>query len=85
MSALPPSQSTLPATDERLVQMVTLAIGERRARAVAGLTVVAQQSVVTLRGRARSFYEKQLLLHAVQRVPGVRQIADEIEVVPTPR
>jgi hypothetical protein len=80
MSALSFSQSALPPADERLAQMVTLALGGRLARSVDGLTVVAQQSTVTLRGRARSFYVKQLLLHAVQHVPGVRQIVDEIEV-----
>lgn len=71
----------LPAADERLAQMVALAIRQRGPRAAAGVTVLAHQSVVTLRGEARSFYERQLLLHAAQRVPGVRQIVDEIEVV----
>ena len=74
MSALSVPQSTLPAADERLAQMVTLAIRQRAVRVPAEFTVLAHQSTVTLRGRTRTFYEKQLLLHAVQRVPGVRQI-----------
>jgi osmotically-inducible protein OsmY len=35
-----------------------------------------------LRGTTRSFYEKQLALHAVRKVPGVRQIVDEVDVLP---
>jgi len=83
MSALALAPSTLPATDERLAQLVTLAIRERGPRSLHGLTIVASESVVTLRGSARSFYDKQLLLHAVQRVPGVREIIDEVHVLPS--
>jgi osmotically-inducible protein OsmY len=83
MSALSVPQSSLPAADERLAQMVSLAIHQRAVRVPAEFRVLAQQSTVTLRGRTRTFYEKQLLLHAVQRVPGVRQIVDEIEVLPS--
>jgi osmotically-inducible protein OsmY len=83
MSAPTTVSTSLPAADERLAQMVILAIRQRGPRSAHGLTVLAHQSVVTLRGAARSFYERQLLLHTAQRVPGVRQIVDEIEVVPS--
>jgi osmotically-inducible protein OsmY len=81
MSALTAASLALPAADERLAQMVSLAIRQRGPRSARELTVLAHQSVVTLRGKARSFYERQLLLHAARRVPGVRQIVDEIEVL----
>ena len=83
MSAPTAVSANLPAADERLAQMVFLAIRQRGPRCASRLTVLAHQSVVTLRGETRSFYERQLLLHTVQRVPGVRQIVDEIEVVPS--
>ena len=83
MSAVLLSQPALPATDDRLAQLVSLAIRERGPRWIRGLKVMASHAVVTLRGSARSFYEKQLLLHAVQRVPGVHQIVDEIDVAPS--
>ena len=72
----------MPSADERLAQLVKHAIG-RRARCVAGLTVVANQTTVTLRGCTPTFYDKQLVLHAAQRVPGVGQIVDEVEVLPS--
>jgi len=43
-----------------------------------GVTVLAGQ--VTLHGRVRTFYEKQLALHCCQGVPGVIKIIDAIEV-----
>jgi osmotically-inducible protein OsmY len=36
--------------------------------------------VVTLRGQTRSFYEKQLVLHAAQQAEGVQEIVDEVMV-----
>jgi osmotically-inducible protein OsmY len=72
----------MPAADERLAQMVLHAIGCRGMRAARGVTVVAQQSTFTLRGCTPTFYDKQLVLHAAQRVPGVGQIVDEVEVLP---
>jgi osmotically-inducible protein OsmY len=43
-----------------------------------GVSVLAGQ--VTLRGRVRTFYEKQLALHYCQSVAGVIKIMDAIEV-----
>ena len=84
MSALLSLPPALPLADERLAQLVSLAIRQRGPHAIRQLTVVACEAVVTLRGSARTFYEKQLLLHAVQRVPGVNAIVDEIDVAPAP-
>lgn len=76
-----PSISTATAPDDVIAQMVLRAIRQRVAWP-AGLSVIAEQSIVTLRGCTRSFYEKQLMLHAAQRVPGVNRIVDEVQVLP---
>jgi osmotically-inducible protein OsmY len=39
-----------------------------------------EQGVLVLRGRVPSEYCKQLVLDAIARLPGVAQVADEIEV-----
>ena len=75
-------KAALPAADERLAQMVSHAIGRRGTRCARGVTVVAEQSTVTLRGCTPTFYDKQLMLHAALQVPGVGQIVDEVEVCP---
>lgn len=45
------------------------------------LQVVVNAGTVTLRGRVRSFYEKQLGQQFSRRVAGVLQFVDEIDVV----
>jgi osmotically-inducible protein OsmY len=71
-------------SDERLAHAISSAIRATRVRPMAGLTIAVTSDVVTLRGRARSFYEKQLLVHAVRHVPGVCQVVDEVDVLPLP-
>ena len=44
------------------------------------VTVSARGGTVTLRGHVRSFYDKQLCFSGSRRVPGVRELIDEIEV-----
>ena len=44
------------------------------------MAIRVDEGIVTLRGSTHSFYEKQLLLHAVQRVDGLAGINDEITV-----
>jgi osmotically-inducible protein OsmY len=44
------------------------------------LDVEARRGVVTLRGRVHTFHQKQLCLNCCQRVAGVLQIDDQIEV-----
>jgi osmotically-inducible protein OsmY len=69
--------------DERLAHTVECAVRAAGVRVINRLTIVAREGSVTLQGRARTFYEKQLVLHAARRVPGVRQIVDELDVLPT--
>jgi osmotically-inducible protein OsmY len=50
-------------------------------RAVSRLQIKVDEGVVTLRGVATSFYQKQLWLHGTKRVVGdVATIVDEINV-----
>jgi osmotically-inducible protein OsmY len=46
------------------------------------LNVVARHGVVTLRGVANSYYQKQLWLHTTWQFPEVERIDDQIRVVP---
>jgi osmotically-inducible protein OsmY len=69
-------------TDERLAQNVASAVRTAGVRYVPGLRIVASQGRVTLHGLARTFYEKQLVIHAAQRVPGVERVIDEMDVLP---
>jgi BON domain len=53
-------------------------------RAVSRLTVKVEGNVVTLRGVATSFYQKQLWLHGTKRATGDDiAINDEITVTPS--
>ena len=69
-------------SDERLAQAVISAVRRAGVRAVPGLRIVADDGCINVQGMARSFYEKQLVLHAARRVPGVHAIVDELEVLP---
>lgn len=73
---------TTPAANEHLSEVVAAAIHTATGWPVYGLAIFADDGLVTLRGRTRSFYEKQLVLHAARRVPGVRGIVDQVEVLP---
>jgi len=81
MSALttlrPPANS--PA-DEQLVHRIQRQLAAD-SRAVAKLQVEVDHGVITLRGVATSFYQKQLWLHGVKRVVGDQAaINDQITV-----
>lgn len=67
--------------DEELVWAVCAAVRSKCTREGSrGLKVGAKEGTVTLQGRTGSFYDKQLLLHATQHVPGVVAIVDEVDV-----
>jgi osmotically-inducible protein OsmY len=44
------------------------------------LAIEADGGVVTVRGQVSSFYEKQVALHCCQRVAGVRELIDAVDV-----
>lgn len=53
-------------------------------RAVSRLQIKVDDGVITLRGIATSFYQKQLWLHGTKRVVGDRAVInDEISVTPS--
>ena len=68
------------ATDEQLASRVKRQLAAD-SRAVSRLAVEVENGVVTLRGVATSFYQKQLWLHGTKRVAGEdTQINDQITV-----
>ena len=69
--------------DADIVRRVVLFLAQRRLALPKNLTVRAERGVVTLRGSVRTFHDRQLLVSAVQRVAGVVQIVDELQVTPT--
>jgi osmotically-inducible protein OsmY len=68
-------------TDE-LTQRIAFAIRAATGWPSSNVGIDAEEGIVTLHGRTRSFYEKQLIIHAARHVPGVQQIVDEMDVVP---
>lgn len=45
------------------------------------LDIRARNGVVTLRGKVRSFHQRQLCVHCSRRVAGVFELVDRLEVV----
>lgn len=73
-------------SDERLATSLVAAVRKSGVRAIRGLQIAAEDGRVILKGLTRSFYDKQLVLHATQQLPGVTEIVDELDVAPvTPR
>ena len=65
MSGSTPSHETdRGAADQRLAQAVSVSIRRRCGRWLTGLAAVARQGVVTLHGRVRGYYQKQVMLDA---------------------
>jgi osmotically-inducible protein OsmY len=63
---------------ERRVVSFLLQCGVPRAR---GVIVHVQDGIVTLCGKVRSFYERQICVHSCRRVAGVMKLVDELEVI----
>jgi hypothetical protein len=77
LSALPQSTST---SDEQLALRIQRQLAAE-SRALSRLQIEVDGGVVTLRGVATSFYQKQLWLHGTKRVVGdTGLINDEITV-----
>ncbi|MBS0207367.1 MAG: BON domain-containing protein [Planctomycetes bacterium] len=66
--------------DRDLEQRVSTYLATRHVPSLRQLIVEAHNGVVTLRGKVRSFYEKQLMQQCCQRVAGVVQMIDAVEV-----
>ena len=68
-------------SDDDLMARILNFLAAQHIPGVRSLEVVARCGVVTIRGRLRSFYQKQLCLHCCQRVAGVVRINDQLDVV----
>jgi osmotically-inducible protein OsmY len=72
--------STPEQIDRQLADRVLALLAQRNVPSLRRLQVEARGSIVTLRGRVGSFYEKQLSHHAVRQVAEVSQLIDLIDV-----
>lgn len=70
------------SADDRLAQLVLVAVRARCGRAIANFAPTVREGIVTLHGLVRSFYQKQVMLNAVLAVPGVERVLDQVEVIP---
>jgi osmotically-inducible protein OsmY len=71
--------------NQSLVQQVKHVLHVLHIPALRSLDVQVKNNIVTLRGRVRSFYHRQVARTAIARVPGVTRVVDELEVEPLQR
>lgn len=64
----------------RVAQEITGALTATGRAPLGRLQVLASDGVVTLRGQVSSFYLKQVAQAVAQRVGGVRQVCNEVDV-----
>jgi osmotically-inducible protein OsmY len=84
MSALLSRAATSEETDDTILEQRIRRHLTADSRAVSRLQIEVEAGVVTLRGVANSFYQKQLWLHGTKRVIGEDVlIDDQITVTPT--
>jgi osmotically-inducible protein OsmY len=67
--------------DRDLERRVVNYLSGRHVPGLRHLEVQARNGVVTLRGRVRSFYEKQLCNQCCRRVAGVMSLVNSVDVV----
>jgi len=73
-----------PEEDDRELERRVIGFLEaKHVPALRYLEVKARSGVVTLTGRVYTFYEKQLCNQCCRRVPGVRQLVNEVDVIGT--
>lgn len=66
--------------EPRLVEEVTRSLLATGRPSLRGLEVLTSAGVVRLRGRVRSYYQKQMAQTAALNVIGPRQLVNEVEV-----
>ncbi len=66
--------------DRELERRVTSFLVGKHLPGLRQIEVEARDGVVTLRGRVRTFYEKQLCHQCCRRVAGVLKLIDAVEV-----
>jgi osmotically-inducible protein OsmY len=70
--------------DTELERRVTSFLAGKHLPGLRQIEVEARGGVVTLRGRVRTFYEKQLCHQCCRRVAGVLKFIDAVDVDPLP-
>ncbi len=81
--ATAPGYESAPHRPEQAAELRSRVISFLFGRNLPGLRQVqvdVDGHAVTLRGRVRSFYEKQLASHCCRRVAGVHQVIDDLHV-----
>jgi osmotically-inducible protein OsmY len=68
------------SVDADLERRIRIFLAQKNVSALQRIAVSASEGTVKVRGRVRSFYEKQLCLSCCQHVAGVIRVIDEIEV-----
>jgi osmotically-inducible protein OsmY len=76
------AQTELSSADSDLERRITTFLFGQHFADLRKLEVKADKGVVTIRGRVRSFHQRQLCINCCQRVAGVVDINDEISVAP---
>lgn len=66
--------------DQDLQRRVISFLAARYLPSLRQLQVEVHQGTVTIRGCVASFYEKQVAIHSCQRVAGVRNLVDAVDV-----
>jgi len=74
-------QDTTTTLDRDLERRVQNYLYGRQVLGLRRIEVEASGGTVTLRGRVRSYYEKQLCIHCCRRVAGVIELVDQVVVV----
>lgn len=75
------AESFTERADRDLERRVTNFLAGRHVPGLRHVEVEAHNGTVTLRGRVRTFYEKQLCQDCCRRVAGVVQFIDDVDVV----
>jgi osmotically-inducible protein OsmY len=78
------NQDTTSTLDRDLERRVQNYLYGRQIPGLRRIEVEASGGTVTLRGRVRSYYEKQLCIHCCRRVAGVIELNDQVVVVAPP-
>lgn len=68
------------ASDEEIATLVGSALLERRRESLRRIEVSVRKREITLRGTVPSFFDRQLAIATVLRIPGALGVTDEIEV-----
>jgi osmotically-inducible protein OsmY len=68
------------SADADLEKRTRIFLAQKNVSAFRRIAVSVSEGTVRLRGRVRSFYEKQLCLNCCQHVAGVIRVIDEIDV-----